>query len=467
MRLKYFKITVSILSTALFLTAVFLVMILAQGRTVGNTGEIIQTGIIRINTNLSDFLVFINGEKHNLKNKRVENLTSSTYNLEIFSKGFRPWNKNVEVIEGKITDISPKPILKNLIIETIFSDDILSYSFSDDGASLYYIKYSEKEIEKNGLWELRLKKGIFDFSNRINRLGVFEQEEYQKLLEINFDFTLSNDKQILILKPQNEKSIPFVQDSEVFKEFIFINKIGFEPDFFDFFDNNSSIVLEKNNFLFEYFFSDNSLHFITYTSGSSYKSYDFSKNYLVFVKDQILYEYTNKKANPILFPEKLDYPKNILKTLVSDSYQKIFAIETENELYYVNLQEKIFELVAVSGKPIFFSQNGLSLLFSVEKDIYSFNIEKLSGVREYKININKIPSFIIDTFSFSKDNKNILVKDAQGHFGITDFDGENYYELLEIGDINFKKAILIDDTIYLPKSGNQIFELIKITLSSN
>lgn len=138
-------------------------VLFVQGRTVDpNTGEVVQTGVLSINSQPTGAAIYIDDRLQSATNQSISFLKTGTYKVELRKPGYIPWSKNIPVDEEKVTKIDailwpaiPGPV-------PITNTGVLKPKLSPSKDKLAYaIKYSEED--KAGLWVLDTnKRAVFN-----------------------------------------------------------------------------------------------------------------------------------------------------------------------------------------------------------------------------------------------------------------------------------------------------------------
>lgn len=183
------------LSTVTFLTV--LSMLYAQGYRLsfnipssGGTGEptpavgLKKTAILAVRSIPDSAKIYINDELRDLTNATVDSLEpNTTYNVKVEKEGFEVWEKNVEVYENKVTDVTALLVLKGGGLNPLTNTGVSEFELSNNGELLAYLSGGE---EKPGLWMLQLSN---------NPLNIFQTNKKAIALD-NLDYIYSNGEQI-------------------------------------------------------------------------------------------------------------------------------------------------------------------------------------------------------------------------------------------------------------------------------
>jgi PEGA domain len=180
-----------ILMTVLIFTATLILVFQAYGFGVDRkTGEVIQNGLLYIDSAPDKATIFLNGIEHNnLSNTRIA-LKEGTYQLTIRRDGYRDWTRSVDVRGGGIERITyPMLIQTNLAEEEIFnfgsgnvhttqSPDRRWIMVNKTGSIKDFIEIDLKNANKQPnlpvTRQISFPEGIFSSSDQPHRIEVIE-----------------------------------------------------------------------------------------------------------------------------------------------------------------------------------------------------------------------------------------------------------------------------------------------------
>lgn len=144
------KTTIITALSALFLTGVSIaVYMYASGLRIDKEGSITATGMIAVKSVPTGANVYLNGELATATDGNIQSIKPGKYNLKVTKNGFVTWEKEVEVFEQLVTDITALLVSKTPRLEPLTNSGAKAPVISP---SLTKIAYFTKDGEKPGVW---------------------------------------------------------------------------------------------------------------------------------------------------------------------------------------------------------------------------------------------------------------------------------------------------------------------------
>lgn len=148
---KKFIITIATLIAIVAIAAV--AIFLAKGYTFSTQEKrIVGTGIITVTSEPDAASVFIDGHLTTATNTTIASLTPKKYSVKIVKEGFIPWEKEVKVSEGLVTDIKVTLFPAIPTIYPLTFNGVENPTLSPDGSKLAYVVPSAAVSKKKGVW---------------------------------------------------------------------------------------------------------------------------------------------------------------------------------------------------------------------------------------------------------------------------------------------------------------------------
>ena len=123
---------------------------LAKGYTFSTKEKrIVGTGIITISSEPDSAAVFVDGHLTTATNATIASLPPKNYSVKIVKEGFIPWEKQVSVKEGLVTELKVTLFPSIPTIYPLTFSGVANPTLSPDGSQLAYIVSSGK---KAGVW---------------------------------------------------------------------------------------------------------------------------------------------------------------------------------------------------------------------------------------------------------------------------------------------------------------------------
>lgn len=129
---------------------------LAKGYTFStNEKKILGTGIITITSEPDAASVFVDGHLTTATNATISSLQPKTYSIKVVKEGFIPWEKQVTVKEGLVSEVKVTMFPSLPTIYPLTYSGVQIPALSPDGSKLAYVVTSGK---KAGIWVWTMSK---------------------------------------------------------------------------------------------------------------------------------------------------------------------------------------------------------------------------------------------------------------------------------------------------------------------
>lgn len=434
-----------------FTAITVIVIIIAQGGKVTNNG-LEKTGIIKITSQPeNDIDVYVNDKKTSLNDKRIENLDPGTYIIRIEKKDYMTWTKQVEVEKGIVKELFVTLFPNDLELEQMTSINIDRTFFSPDGSYLVYTVKNGSDSEK-GIWKLKLTQNAFGLlENKPERI-ISLNEQIQKILSGNYSCEISQNNERFLLLPEDQSTqllLNMNQDNSP-DDLTDITNVGFAAETLTWFEQGDSIILEKDNALYEYVISDNTTRLIYQFSDTPI--YGVNGRTLIFYTNSKYYIYEQNKKAELSPKGRFDLPAadNIWLSSITD---KNLYIKSGETIYYVNLEEGIYKvgdynMISISPR------GNAAIVSSQDNKVYVFGNEYLPAIDEMRTQIvpikeNYNPNDTV--YSWSPDSTQIIVREInpekqENSIILIDNYGVNDYEILKSSQVKTTDYYLANDS---------------------
>lgn len=408
----------------------------------------IQTGAILIKTNLKNVNLYINGKP--FKNTktisnlfddfiRIENLLPSAYNIKIKKDNYFVWEKNLNVKNGRITEI------KNIVLfkKDCKKNDLLITKIDLGSKNMWLGNNNGKIVYKN-----KRKDGlglmIFDLKNKNHGL-VVDLDKLQSTENKN-DYNLEdviwfdNDKKIMIKTNDSGGCFYYIIDLEEKNKIYNLGYI-FEKDCqmkyqYDFDLKNDSIFYLKNNTLYEFVYK-RSLSKKMLADVSGFLSVN---GYIYYLKtdDNGLY-YTNYNDSSA-FKKILAMPDNFdlssPSKIIRSGKNTYLILSGSGKLYFIGSNNSI-SLINSSVKNAYFSNNDERIVYYNNNEIWIYYIkEKISQPpkKEFANELVTRYSRDINNIFLYKDEEHLFYKEGNifKFIELDNRDKKNVFDVLEL-----------------------------------
>lgn len=154
------------------------------------SGRIVGTGIVSITSLPDGASIYIDGHLTSATNTNISNLTPKIYKIKITKEGFIPWEKEVKVLEGLVTEIKATLFPSLPTIYPLTWSGVESLTLSPDGGKLAFavpFLNDGHSVQKGGIWVWTFTPQPISFAR-----GSQPQQIVQSFQRL--DFTKSNIK---------------------------------------------------------------------------------------------------------------------------------------------------------------------------------------------------------------------------------------------------------------------------------
>lgn len=165
----------AILIIVFFLILGYLLLIYATGKRLTRDGNLIGVGIIQIDSTPNDAKVYVNNEYKDSGDTNLENLQPGSYTIKVEKENYHTWQKEVEVVEGKVTPLKVKLFPSNPSLTAATFNGVFSPKISPDGLKIAFGIQAEG---KKGVWVLDLEDRQFFFSSNTLRQIVADSSTF-------------------------------------------------------------------------------------------------------------------------------------------------------------------------------------------------------------------------------------------------------------------------------------------------
>lgn len=157
--------------------------------------ELKKTGILAVRSIPDTAKIILNGELKDVTNTTLNSLEPAKYLLQVEKAGYEPWEKQIEVVEDLVTDVTATLVLKGGGLNPLTSSGVLKFQLSNNGE---HISYTSKGEERAGLWILQLSNRPVNIFQTSKKLVAVDQANYNfsEAQEISW----SPDDQKIMLK---------------------------------------------------------------------------------------------------------------------------------------------------------------------------------------------------------------------------------------------------------------------------
>ncbi len=163
------RLVSAILIVVFFLILGYLLLIYATGKRLTREGNLVGIGIIQVDVTPDNSEIYLNNELKDQGDTNLENLKPGKYSIKVAKDSYSPWQKEIEVVEGKITPLKIKLFPSNPSLTAATFNGVFSPKLSPDGRK---IAFGIQVEGKKGIWVLDLRDRQFFFNTNTLRQVV-------------------------------------------------------------------------------------------------------------------------------------------------------------------------------------------------------------------------------------------------------------------------------------------------------
>lgn len=181
-----------------------------------------KTGILAVRSVPDAAKIYINDNLVDTTNATISSLVPGTYKVKVLKEGFETWEKQVEVFDDKVTDITALLVLKGGGLNPITNTGVSEFQISNRGDTL---AFTSKGEAKPGLYLIQLSNSPINiFQSQKKAIVVDDLYPYSDAKYIKWS---PSDQEILIKindttyylvdinKPANQDPVVLNTDIEI------------------------------------------------------------------------------------------------------------------------------------------------------------------------------------------------------------------------------------------------------------
>ena len=134
------RFLITIITLVVIAIAAGIAIFLAKGYRISPEGQgIVGTGIITISSEPDAASVFLDGHLTTATNATISSLTPKKYSVRVVKEGFIPWENNIAVKEGLVSEVKVTLFPAIPTIYPLTFNSVLNPVLSPDGSKLSFI----------------------------------------------------------------------------------------------------------------------------------------------------------------------------------------------------------------------------------------------------------------------------------------------------------------------------------------
>lgn len=447
------RIITFILLLVLFIISALIAIILAQGRTITNDGNFEQTSIILLSSSPNNVDTKIDDKPVQVLDRRIEWIEPGIRNMKVSKEGYSNWNRDLKVESGVITEVFAQLYPNEFILKNINEQDVNKVYFTNDREYVYYFVLNSEVSQEIGLWRYKLTRNFLDLNpnapQKISSLDSF----INSISKNEFSIDVSSDNQKLILFSKSGNIFSLININTGLEESNLVNELGFIPDRYYWFRNSTSLIIEKNNLLFEYELSTNQRGLIDF-SFEKQLIYSVNSNFVIFKNTQNnnIYIYRDKVSSIFNLGQISSLDKeSVIEIQTVTGNDEIYIFKSKDNFFYLNLDKSFFEKDIALKEILGVSSNGRLIIYSLGDQIYSYslrntpnNLSLVSSINKFDIERSQLKKVFINPNS---EGVMFFEGDQDLSLSAYDFQGKNRTILLKDFKLDFNSNILMSSDL--------------------
>jgi hypothetical protein len=405
------------------------VLLYAQGKTFDGSTGIVQTGIIRVNSNPKDVSVYINEEERSLVESKIDALQPGKVSLTLRKDGYYDWTKEVLVEPGVLKDIFAQMIPKTIELSDVTTDDITLFIPSNINEFIYYVSEDSNQYT---LKKIKVRRDFLDFSTAApSDIRILVNSEYE-LLSSSAILEVSSDNSKLLFANNSLNSTGYVDLNN--GQFTYITEglptvVNKEVSWF--MNSDSVLITSEANLTYEYNLDTGLSIIVTNAPTDIFKA----DSYAIFKTASKVSLYENERITPLVLNEAINAATlNSTTIYPALSNPEIFTIQNANKsIALYDLDKNLSISANISGDILYSSSDATHFIVKNELGVYSVSFEYSIATRTYKLSEGTLLTETVNSsdvlkYSFYNNNKNILYT-TQSQIFTSDLDGANFREI--------------------------------------
>lgn len=439
---------------------------------------IVSTGNIRINSEVNDIEVTVNGEEKTPRGDLVTNLEPGEYEVQVTSPGYYNWSKTVEVRANIVKNVFVNLIPLDRQPELLRSNKIQSIVYSRDGQYAYYVISDAPRGEDVGIWRTRISES--------NRFALFEDNRDQKLANLEADIAPaveagdyqlfpSPDNNSVILRLATESPQTFVLAANELNEISDLDPIETDISFpfsrARWGTSSEQILIDNGQLLAEYSLTDSETTVIDYSASAELIYTVAGSNIYFYDTDTSLVKVYSEKTSEVLTLENKEIVGKISDLYGSrGSSNIIYYRNNAEETYFLDVDSSFQAEIESDATIISISPDSTGALMKDEDNNYfSYSVEFVPAVEEYSSQFKQI-TLNTDTdtaneedineianMRYGSNSRRILLLDNNGTLYIADRDGSNVTAVINANE----EEQVVSGSYYINGDGTDVVALIR------
>lgn len=408
---------------------------------------LVDTGNVRINSDIDNLTISVDGKAQAGKNKLITNLEPGDYLIEVTSPGFNTWSKTVTVQKGLVKDLFVRLIPTNVRPEKYSSFAVDRLVFAANSEYIYYVVKEAERGDNVGIWRERVRDGgrlNFFSSETTNKISNISRNIAEEIAAGHYNLIPSPDNKRLVLQVGQTNKKHFILQADNYNEPDNDNqlepKLGYSPDAVEWLVESTTLLIKSDNLLVAYNLANTQAQVIDFHPDQSPLIYaNSNQRVYLYKQSQGLGEITafedGKQLQIVL--ENIDLAPEVTKIYAAQSSQDFIYYQTAAKTihfldldasYQKRLPENVNEIVSVSP-------SGLGAIVKLTDGRYGlYVVEEIRATGSYEPRLEVLSQTNIAQIRYTSKGNNLLLTTSDNDLYIADRDGANPIKLVAATD---------------------------------
>ncbi len=426
------------------------------------TGNVVDTGILRINSTPTNAKIYLNNTYEGLSPLIINSLIPGTYKVEVATSNYSIWNGLVSVQSQQITNLNSF-LLPTNVKQSILSvpGEIYYSTFSKDSNMLFIV--SKRKNNNYDLYYMNLNNNTLNYP--LKPIFITNLSNYSRSAISSIKITSNSNFSDLTFDINGIYYLYSVSNSTITPMNTFLSSLAIQNIKWA---NDSTLILENNNLLATLDISTGQIIVIAVNSNNkSMIPYDLYNGNIVYAITQNI---NNSLYSTLIYTSNLDGTNKILLTsiqgnaqnLIVDNSNKFLGITSSLGNYIFNVKSNKLYQIDNGVKMIKFSPNSNYLLLehgNILEEYYLANKQYIILNSNLK-NLYNIMWYPIGGYIFYEGtNKSINQTTAINNKSVSNSTSNNGYSLFSETESSTVVTNLVkntDGTYYVSTNGNYL-----------
>ncbi len=450
-------IAVFIITITLVIGAVSSVIILYANGQIPSTQGFVQTGNIRILSNVNLNSVEVNGVSTGLTNRLVTSLEPDSYKITVKQSGFLEWQKQVTVRPGLVSDVLVKLIPETLAYNQLIEEDIVSYTYSENAEYLFYAVENQTRANEFNLFRLRLTDSTpLNFFSEANiNLGSFNLNQFgiSSYKELYLSPSVDNRQLVIAtrevaadssaavpglteVKADNDNMANFRIDytravlvsgdtlNSRSNQVLLSTYVNFPFQELRWLGNSRDILLTSQDITVQFNIDSRSSQLVTYNNPNEKVFATGEELYIYKLESDtpVISRFVNGRRENVTTTAKLPVAKEIYSTKTNGTF---LLLDNKNSVHYFNLRNNLSASLANVTKVSEVALDGRSVILEDLTGLKIVNFSDLIAIS--KVGIESRDLDATSSHRYTKSGRNTIIVRQDGISSICDREAGNCF----------------------------------------